>query len=85
MWFLIGNLLHCYYFLIELRMSRICNTLIYRTIANDLRKVLRKERHKGWKLVKGSFFSQNLTKIICYRSIDQGVILDILSSILYQR
>ena len=31
------------------------NTLAYRTVANDLRKVLEKERHKGWKLAKGSF------------------------------
>jgi len=31
------------------------NTLIYRTVANDLRKVLEKERNRGWKLAKGSF------------------------------
>jgi hypothetical protein len=31
------------------------NTLVYRTVANDLRKVVEKERHKGWKLAKGSF------------------------------
>ena len=31
------------------------NTLVYRTVANDLRKVLEKERNRGWKLAKGSF------------------------------
>jgi hypothetical protein len=31
------------------------NTLVYRTVANDLRKVVEKERHKGWKLAQGSF------------------------------
>jgi hypothetical protein len=31
------------------------NTLVYGTVENDLRKVLEKERHKGWKLAKGSF------------------------------
>jgi hypothetical protein len=30
------------------------NTLVYRTVANDLCKVLENERHKGWKLAKGS-------------------------------
>jgi hypothetical protein len=31
------------------------NTLVYRTVTNDLRRVVEKERHKGWKLAKGSF------------------------------